>query len=83
MDGVDVIRYHIFVIGFAATGEQEVSNHDKNLIKLLERVRKVNLNLNSSKMELKKPEVKFMGHMIISKDGLKADSDKEKVIQLR
>lgn len=62
MEGVDVIRYHIFVMGFAATGEQEVSNHDKNLIKLLERVCKVNLNLNSSKMELKKPEVKSMGH---------------------
>lgn len=28
MEGVDVIRYHIFVMGFAATGEQEVSNHD-------------------------------------------------------
>lgn len=67
MEGVDVIRYHIFVMGFAATGEQEVSNHDKNLIKLLERVHKVNLNLNSSKMELKKPEVKSMGHRMDSK----------------
>ena len=67
MEGVDVIRYHIFVMGFAATGEQEVSNHDKNLIKLLERVRKVNLNLNSSKMELKKPEVKSMDHRMDSK----------------
>ena len=67
MEGVDVIRYHIFVMGFAATGEQEVSNHDKNLIKLLERVQKVNLNLNSSKMELKKPEVKSMGHRMDSK----------------
>lgn len=67
MEGVDVIRYHIFVMGFAAMGEQEVSNHDKNLIKLLERVHKVNLNLNSSKMELKKPEVKFMGHRMDSK----------------
>lgn len=67
MEGVDVIRYHIFVVGFAATGEQEVSNHDKNLIKLLERVHKVNLNLNSSKMELKKPEVKSMGHRMDSK----------------
>lgn len=67
MEGVDVIRYHIFVMGFAATGEQEVSNHDKNLIKLLERVHKVNLNLNSSKMELKKPEVKSMGHSMDSK----------------
>ena len=62
-----MIRYHIFVMGFAATGEQEVSNHDKNLIKLLERVCKVNLNLNSSKMELKKPEVKSMGHRMDSK----------------
>lgn len=77
-----MIRYHIFVMRFGATGQQEVSNHDKNLIKLLERARKVNLNLNSSKMELKKPEVKFMGH-IISSDGLKADPDKEKVIQVR
>lgn len=68
MEGVDVIRYHIFVMGFAATGEQEVSNHDKNLIKLLERVHKVNLNLNSSKMELKKPEVKSMGHRMDSKE---------------
>lgn len=67
MEGVDVIRYHIFVMGFAATGEQEVSNHDKNLMKLLERVHKVNLNLNSSKMELKKPEVKSMGHRMDSK----------------
>lgn len=67
MEGVDVIRYHIFVMGFTATGEQEVSNHDKNLIKLLERVHKVNLNLNSSKMELKKPEVKSMGHRMDSK----------------
>lgn len=67
MEGVDVIRYHIFVMGFAATGEQEVSNHDKNLIKLLERVHKVNLNLNSSKMKLKKPEVKSMGHRMDSK----------------
>ena len=67
MEGVDVIRYHIFVMGFAATGEQEVSNHDKNLIKLLERVHKVNLNLNSSKMELKKPEVKSMDHRMDSK----------------
>ena len=62
-----MIRYHIFVMGFAAMGEQEVSNHDKNLIKLLERVHKVNLNLNSSKMELKKPEVKSMGHRMDSK----------------
>lgn len=54
-------------MGFAATGEQEVSNHDKNLIKLLERVCKVNLNLNSNKMELKKPEAKFMGHRMDSK----------------
>lgn len=77
-----MIRYHIFVMGFGATGEQQVSNHDKNLIKLLDSAHKVNLNPNSSKMELKRPEVKFMGH-IISKDRLKADPDKEKEIQVR
>ena len=79
LEGVAVIRDGIIVMGFGETQEQAVHNHDENLLKLLERARKVNLRLNSRKMELKKSEVKFMGH--ISKDGLKPDPAKVKAVE--
>jgi len=80
LEGVAVIRDDIIVMGFGETQEQAVHNHDENLLKLLERAHKVNLCLNSRKMELKKSEVKFMGH-IISKDGLKPDPAKVKAVE--
>ena len=49
------------VMGFGEAQEQAVHNHDENLLKLLERARRVNLRLNIRKMELNKSEVKFMG----------------------
>ena len=80
LEGVAVIRDDIIVIGFGETREQAVHNYDENLLKLLERARKVSLRLNSRKMELKKSEVKFMGH-IISKDGLKPDPAKVRAVE--
>ena len=77
LEGVEVIRDDIIVMGFGETQEQPVKNHDENLIKLLERTRKANLRLNNRKMELKKSEEKFMGHT--SKDGLKPDLRKSKL----
>ena len=62
IDGVEVIRDDIIVMGFGDTQEQALRNHDENMTKLLERARKVNLRLNSKKMNLKKHEVKFMRH---------------------
>ena len=80
LEGVEVIRDDIIVMGFGETQEQAALKHDENLIKLLERARKVNLRLNSLKMELRKPEVKFMGH-VISKEGLKPDPAKVKAVE--
>ena len=80
LEGVEVIRDDIIVMGFGETQEQTVRNHDENLLKLLDRARKVNLRLNSRKMELRKPEVKFMGH-VISKEGLKPDPAKVKAVE--
>ena len=62
------------------TQEEAEVNHDQNLRKLLDRARKVNLKLNSKKMNLKKQQVKFMGH-VITKDGLKPDPDKVKAVK--
>ena len=80
LEGVEVIRDDIIVMGFGDTHEQAALNHDENLLELLERARKVNLRLNSRKMELRKPEVKFMGH-IISREGLKPDPAKVKGVE--
>ena len=64
---------------FGETQEQAVRNHDENLLNLLEKACKVNLRLKSRKMELRKPEMKFMGH--ISKEGLKPDPAKVKAVE--
>ena len=50
------------------------------MARLLEQVRKANLRLNSSKLNLRKTEVKLMGHLI-TKDGLKPDPEKIKAVQ--
>ena len=68
------------MVGYGDTQEEADANHDENFIKLLDRAREVNLKLNSKKMNLKKPEVKFMGH-VVSKDGLKPDPDKVKAAE--
>ncbi|KAK3742464.1 hypothetical protein QZH41_002413 [Actinostola sp. cb2023] len=80
LPGIIVLRDDILVVGNGETQEQAEQNHDQNLKRLLERARKVNLRLNSSKMCLRQPEVKFMGH-IISKEGLKPDPDKVKAVE--
>ena len=67
-------------MGFGETQEQAVPNHDKNLLKLLEWARKVNLRLNSRRRELRIPEVKFMGH-VISEEGPKPDPAKMNAVE--
>ena len=80
MDRVEILRDDILVAGYGDTQEEAEDNHDQNLRKLLDRARKVNLKLNSKKMNLKKQQVKFMGH-VITKDGLKPDPDKVKAVK--
>ena len=60
--------------------EEANQNHDENLVRLLEQARKAILRLNSSKMNLRKSEVRFMGHLI-TKDGLKPDPEKVRTVQ--
>ena len=80
LPGVEVLRDDMLVIGYGDTQEEAERNHDKNLKALLNRARAVNLKLNAKKMNLRKTEVKFMGHLI-TKDGLKPDPEKISAIQ--
>ena len=80
LPGVKVLRDDILVVGYGDTQELAERNHDRNLKELLNRASEVNLKLNSKKMNLRKTEVKFMGHLN-TKDGLKPDPDKIKDIE--
>ena len=78
--GVAVIRDDILVMGHGENEEEANQNHDENLVRLLEQARKANLRLNSSKMNLRKSEVRFIGHWITN-DGLKPDTEKVRAVQ--
>ena len=80
LHGVAVIRDDILVMGFGENEDEANRNYDENLTRLLEQARKANLCLNSNKMNLRKTEVKFMGHLI-TKDGLKPEPEKIKAVQ--
>ena len=80
LHGVAVIRDDILVMGFGENEDEANINYDENLTRLLEQARKANLCLNSSKMNLRKTKVKFMGHLI-TKDGLKPEPEKIKAVQ--
>ena len=80
LPGVTVIRDDILVMCHGENEEEAKKNHDENIVRLLEQARKANLRLNSNKMNLRKSEVRFMGHFI-TKDGLKPDPEKVKAVQ--
>ena len=77
---VKVITDDILVVGYGATDAEAQIDHDRNVARLLERGRQVNLKLNKTKVKLRKTEVKFMGHLI-SNEGLKPDPDKVTAIK--
>ena len=80
LDGVRVIADDMLVFGEGATVEEATIDHDRNLTALLERCRAKGVKLNREKVQLRKPEVPYMGH-VLSADGLKADPAKVEAIQ--
>lgn len=74
-----MLRDDILVIGSGDTLEEATADHDENLLQLLKRARKANLKFNSKKLNLRKPEVKYMGH-VLSSEGLKPDPDKVQAV---
>ena len=75
LQGVEVLRDDILVIGSGDNLEEATIDHDENLLKLRKRAHEVNLKFNSKKLNLRKPEVKYTGH-VLSSEGLKPDPNK-------
>ncbi|PFX15913.1 Bifunctional polynucleotide phosphatase/kinase [Stylophora pistillata] len=80
LPGVKVIRDDILVVGYGVNDSEALLNRDQNVVHLLEQAKQVHLKLNTNKVKLRQAEVKFMGH-VISRDGLKPDTDKVTAIK--
>lgn len=79
LDGVAVIADDFLVYGCGETQELSNQDHDANLLKFLDRARKVNLKLNRDKLKLKLDRVAFIGHQLTS-NGLEVDPEKVRAI---
>ena len=58
---------------------KDEETHDKNLKAFLSKCQELGIKLNKKKLEIKKQDISFMGHMITT-EGLKADPSKVKAI---
>lgn len=59
---------------------RSLSDHNKNLIQIFEKLRSANLKLNPSKCDFLKKEILYLGH-VVSGNGILPDPDKIKVIE--
>ena len=77
LSGIEDIVEDILCVGEGDTYESAVEDHDRNLIALVERCREKNIKLNPKKLQLRKQEVPYIGHLL-TQDGLKPDPNKVK-----
>lgn len=79
MSGLNYESCFIYLDDLIVFGNN-MHQHNKNLIKVLERLRKVNLKLNPNKCEFFKREILYLGH-IISSEGILPDPKKTLAIE--
>jgi hypothetical protein len=75
LHGVEVIADDFLICGRGETEEDAVSDHDRNMLSLLQKARAENLKLNAKKMKVKLDEMPFIGH-VLTNQGLKIDPRK-------
>ena len=79
LPGVISVHDDILVYGKGNTEQEAVVDHDKNMLSLMERCKEQNITLNRDKMQLKKSQVRFLGHLLTAK-GVQADPEKIRAI---
>ena len=79
LSGVEVVADDLVIVGF---GDNEVDahrSHDANLLAVIQRCEQSGMKLNANKMQLRIPEVPFIGHLATA-DGLRVDRRKVRAI---
>ena len=79
LNGAYKIAYDILITGRGSTLKEAVKDHDATLLQLLDRCRERNLKLNREKLQLKRSETPFIGHVLTPK-GVKPDPSKVEAI---
>ncbi|KAK3732353.1 hypothetical protein QZH41_004327 [Actinostola sp. cb2023] len=79
LPGIEVVADDFVVVGYGTTQHDADKNHDMNLKAFLELCRKHSVTLNSEKINLRQPEVSFIGH-IATAEGLRVNPDKVREI---
>lgn len=74
MSGLNYDKCFVYLDNIICFG-RNLSSHNKNLMDILTRLRKVNLKLNPLKCDFLRKEILFLGH-IVSADGIKPDPKK-------
>lgn len=79
MSGLNCESCFIYLDDLIIFGKN-LREHNQNLIKVFERLRKVNLKLNPRKCEFLKKDLLYLGH-IISAEGILPDPDKINIVK--
>ncbi|XP_060734892.1 uncharacterized protein K02A2.6-like [Tachysurus vachellii] len=78
--GIYVIADDILITGEGETIEAANQDHDDKLRALLNRYREKNIKLNAEKLQLRKSEVPYIGHLLTA-DGLRVDPEKARAVR--
>ena len=79
LPGVISVHDDILVYGEGDTEHEAMVDHDKNMRALMDRCKEQNITLDKDKMQLKKSEVRFLGHLLTA-NGVQADPEKIRAI---
>ena len=79
IQGIHLPSLDVLIYGVGDTEEQANADHDRKLIKLLERCQSQGIALNPDKPKLRTKSVTFMGDVLIN-EGIKIDPEKTKTI---
>ena len=79
LEGVLDITDDILIYGVGNTEEEANLDHDRKLLKFLERYHCMGVALNPEKLKLQRKKVTFMGHELTN-EGIKIDPQKAKAI---
>ena len=76
---VEVVADDFVIVGFGDNDVDAHRSHDDNLLAFIQRCEQSGVKLNANKMELRIPEVPFIGH-VATADGLRVDPRKVRAI---
>ena len=79
LNGIITIADDILVYGEGETVQEAAVDHDRNIIKLMERCIEKNIKLNERKLQFKLKKLKFVGN-ILTQNGMTADPEKVNAI---